>query len=170
MWLLLPCDNDDDDNEEEEDVIPNISSAICKESSLVGLKGAKSILIILFRRCGSFWVFFFICGLWSHSYWSLFCLFLFLFVTLSFSLSLSLSLLCLCFRLSRLSQQYRFCCIDTLLYIVRLASYPLGAFRTRAQIQVLSPNRSFSGPTEIPNSFEIPKNYFDFKCFAFHRF
>ena len=33
----------------------------------------------------------------------------------------------------------------------------------RAQIQVLSPNRSFSGTTEIPNSFEIPKNYFDFK-------
>ena len=32
----------------------------------------------------------------------------------------------------------------------------------RAQIQVLSPNPSFSGPTEIPNSFEIPKNYFDF--------
>ena len=82
---------------------------------------------------------------------------------LSLCLSLSLSLLCLCFRLSRLSQQYRFCCIDTLLYIVLLASYPLGAFRTRAQIQVLSPNRSFSGPTEIPNSFEIPKNYFDFK-------
>ena len=39
----------------------------------------------------------------------------------------------------------------------------LGAFPTRAQIQVLSPNRSFSRPTEIPNSFEIPKNYFDFK-------
>ena len=40
---------------------------------------------------------------------------------------------------------------------------PLGAFPTRAQIQVLSPNRSFSGTTKIPNSFEIPKNYFDFK-------
>ena len=38
-----------------------------------------------------------------------------------------------------------------------------GAFPTRAQIQVLSPNRSCLRPIEIPNSFEIPKNYLDFK-------
>ena len=31
------------------------------------------------------------------------------------------------------------------------------------QIKVLSQNQSFSGPTEIPNSFQIPKNNFDVK-------
>ena len=47
--------------------------------------------------------------------------------------------------------------VDTLIALVGMK---LGAFPTRAQI---NPNRSLSGPTEIPNSFEIPKNNFDFK-------
>ena len=35
-----------------------------------------------------------------------------------------------------------------------------------AQIQVLSPNPSFSGPTKIPNYIEIPINYFDYKFYV----
>ena len=42
-------------------------------------------------------------------------------------------------------------------------SVKLGAFPTRAQINVLRQNRSFYGTTKIPNSLEIPKNNFDFK-------